>query len=143
MAERKPRFAPAALRMLKEATLDDGYVLYRSSDRSMLFAFLERFDQLGWFPPTDLEKRRLLASHDVIMHVVRDDLCFHEFRSKGARGERQPWLTIFFHVDAGRTVRLCGFEASSFVERHRGVVTERIRMRVEVLGRALDRRKET
>ena len=108
----------------------------------MLVSFLERFDQLGWIPPIDSEKRRLLAAHDVIIHVVKDDLCLYEFCAKGARGERNPWITIFFHVDpADRQVRICGVELTRFVERHRTLVLDRMRNRIESLYRALKRRR--
>jgi hypothetical protein len=103
------RFSAKSLRILNEATSDVGFTSLRADrDLPMLLAFLERFDALGWLPPVDLEKRRVLAAHDVIMHVVREDLCFYEFVSKGARGERHPWLCIFFHVDAAATVRRVG-----------------------------------
>jgi hypothetical protein len=82
----------------------------------MLLAFLDRFDRLGWFPPMDLEKRRVLAAHDVIMHVVREDLCFYEFCWKGARGERDPWLCIFFHVAAGAQIRICAVEPCEAID---------------------------
>ncbi len=117
---RKSRFTQRSLRILKEAAVDAGLAHLRSDrDLPMLLAFLERFDRLGWIPPVDLEKRRILAAHDVIMHVVRDDLCFYEFCSKGARGEREPWLTIFFHVDADSLVRICGVELTKNLGRRR------------------------
>jgi hypothetical protein len=123
-----------SLHVLNEATRDAGYELLRPGrDLPMLLAFLERFDRLGWLPPTDVEKRRLLAAHDVIMYAVRDDLSFYEFRSKGGRGERDPWLTIFFHVAADSRVRICGIELTKQVNRRRAIVIERMRMRVEVL----------
>src|SRR5687768_8474733 len=138
------RFSDKSLRILKEAADDAGFAHLRADrDLPMLLAFLERFDALGWLPPIDLEKRRLLAAHDVIMHVVREDLCFYEFVSKGARGERQPWLSIFFHVDTAAAVRLCGVELTKQVASRRAVVVERMRMRVEVLDNWLKRSKRT
>jgi hypothetical protein len=137
------RLSKESLRIMKEARLDSGHALLRPAlDLQMLLAFLERFDRLGWFPPIDLEKRRVLAANEVTMHVVREDLCFYEFCSKGARGERSPWLTIFFHVDARSNVRICGVEPTPLVNRQRSGVLDRIRMRVEKIDRALKRRKE-
>jgi hypothetical protein len=136
--DRGRRFPWAKVRILKAAELDEGYpYLRREADLPMLLAFVERFDRLGWLPPIDAEKRHLLAAHDVIMHVVREGLCFYEFCSKGARGERDPWLTLFFHVDARRQLRLCGVELTAFVRRHEPIVLRKMRMRVEQLDASL------
>jgi hypothetical protein len=122
---------------------DDGYTELRPArDLPMLFAFLERFDRLGSFPPADAEKRRLLAAHDVIMHEVRDDLCFYEFTSKGARGERNPWLTIFFHVAVSSRVRIVGLERTQQLARDRAFYVQRVRDRVKVLDRRLPPHEE-
>src|SRR5437016_1498365 len=108
---RRSRFTADSFRLMHEAKEDSGHPFFQPGrDLPMLLAFLERFNQLGWFPPIDAEKRRLLAAHDVIMHVIRDDLCFYEFCSKGARGERDPWLSIFFHVDMDSTIRVCALQ---------------------------------
>jgi hypothetical protein len=136
-------FGRSSLRILKEATVDNGYKSLRPTrDLAMLLTFIERFDRLGWFPPTDLEKRRLLAAHDVMMHVVRDDLCFYEFCSKGGRGERDPWLTIFFHVDAAACVRICGLERTEELARHREFYLSRIETRVKILTRHMQHKRE-
>lgn len=110
------RFVDSKVRVLKEATADAGLAQFSATrDLPMLLAFLDQFDRLGWLPPVDMEKRRLLAAHDVIMHVVCEDLFFYEFCSKGARGERDPWLSIFFHVGADSSVRICGVELTENV----------------------------
>ena len=78
------RFTNKKVRILKEATADDGFAQFSTTrDLPMLLAFLDQFDRLGWLPPVDAEKREILAAHDVIMHEVRDDLCFYEFCSRG------------------------------------------------------------
>ena len=137
------RFDNRSLRILKEAMRDAGYALLRPRhDLDMLLTFLERFDRLGWFPPVDLEKRRVLAAHDVIIHVIRGEDCFYEFCSKGARGERRPWLSIFFHVARDARVRICGIERTDWLQRHRNLVLERTRLRVEILSEWLNRREE-
>jgi hypothetical protein len=136
-------FKNRPVRILKQASTDAGMRYFRpASDLRMLLTFLERFEHLGWFPPIDLEKRRLLAAHDVIMHVVRGDLCFYEFCSKGARGERQPWLSVFFHVDAHSTVRICGIVPVGDRMQHRQKTLDIIRLRVEMVQDRLERRKE-
>ncbi|MGB7159817.1 MAG: hypothetical protein WBD40_17250 [Tepidisphaeraceae bacterium] len=132
------RFSRESLRIIKDAVQDDGYKNLRPAlDLPMLFAFLERFDHLGWIPPVDAEKRRLLAVHDVIMHEVHDDLCFYEFCSKGARGEREPWLTIFFHVASSSRIRIVGLERTQQLARGREFYLQRVRERVKSLSRRL------
>jgi hypothetical protein len=122
---------------------DAGFRHFRPEfDLPMLLTFLDRFEHLGWFPPVDLEKARLLAVHDVIMHVVREEICFFEFCSKGGRGERQPWLSIFFHVSADSTLRICGIELSDQVARRRKKVLDKMKLRVDVLNDWLERQSE-
>ena len=134
-------FALSNVRILKVAELDDGArLLNRESDLGMLCAFLERFDQLGWLPPLNDEKRKLLAANDVIIHVVGSSVSFYEFCSKGARGERKPWLSVFFHVDAERIVRICGLETVHCVRRHHAIIIDRIHQRVQMLRASLERR---
>src|SRR3712207_697972 len=112
------RFSISSIRALKVAVADDAYnELQPATDLQMLVSFLERFDALGWIPPLTMEKQILLAAHDVTMHQVRQDLLFYEFCSKGGRGERDPWISIFFHVASDRQVRICGVELTAFVER--------------------------
>ena len=143
MAEGRHQFRIESFRLMSEASQDAGLRnLQRHRDLQMLLTFLERFDRLGWLPPADPEKRRLLEVHDVRMHVVRDDLCFYEFVSKGARGERDPWLTIFFHMSMDRQLRICGVETTGDVQRRRRGIVENIEARVERLDARLRRRKE-
>lgn len=129
--------------MLKEATQDAGYA-YLEPDRDLptLLVFLQQFDRLGWFPPVTLEKQRLLAAHDVTMHFVRDDLCFYEFCSKGARGERDPWLSIFFHVASDSRIRICGVIPTRRLDRRRSQFVERVEARVKELSRWIKLREE-
>lgn len=132
-----------SLRILKAATADTGFpFLQPSSDLTMLLAFVERFDRLGWLPPLDEQKLKLLAAHDVQMHVVHETLCFYEFCSKGARGERDPWLSIFFHVDQKKRVRICGVEPTASIAVHRQTVVGRMARRVNDLSQWLKRRKD-
>jgi hypothetical protein len=134
------RFDKKRVRILKEAMADKGLAhLSTTRNLPMLFAFLDQFDRLGWLPPPDPQKREILAAHDVIMHDIRDDLCFYEFCSKGARGEREPWLTIFFHVDADSSVRICGLEQTQRLARHRDFFLNRVRSRVITLDEDLRR----
>jgi len=148
MADPKPkpgrgRFGTSSFRILKDVRDDLGYPHFDAGeDLAMLVAFLERFDRLGWFPPIDLEKQRLLATHDVIMHVIDKDLCFYEFCSKGGRGERDPWLSTFFHVDANATIRICGLVPTARLSKKREFFLEFMRVRVKRLGRSIARRKE-
>jgi hypothetical protein len=141
---RKRRFTPDSLRILKVAKTDAGYQHFHArTDLQMLMAFLDRFDRLGWFPPVTDEKRRLLAAYDLTVHVVREEICFYEFCSRGARGERDPWVTVFFHVnDSDGMVRICGIALTQFVERRRALVLEAMRQRVEMLDRWLGQHEE-
>jgi len=138
------KFSAKPIKVLKEATEDAGYRYLRAGrDLPMLLAFLERFDHLGWFPPLDLEKQRLLAAHDVIMHAITQDLCFYEFLSRGARDEREPWLEIFFHVDEEGQIRICGIEDSRQLARRRSFYLDRIHVRVTRLHDWLEHHKES
>lgn len=138
------RFSDSKVRVAKEATADDGFAqLSATRDLPMLLAFLDQFDRLGWLPPVDMEKRRLLAAHDVIMHLAGNDLFFYEFCSKGARGERDPWLSIFFHVGADSIVRICGVELTERLARRRDFYVNRVRERVALLDSRLRSRKES
>jgi len=141
---RKRRFSLDALRILNDARADPAYpMLSAKTDGQMLLAFLERFDALGWIPPLSQEMRRVLSQFGVIMHLVSDNLCFYEFCSKGARGERDPWLTIFFHVDdATGSVRICGVQTTGQVERRRELILASIAIRVQRLDRWLKRRRK-
>ena len=130
------------VRVLKQAEVDPAFKDLRHSDLQMLLAFAERFDALGWLPPMDEEKRRILAIHDVMMYPIRDDLSVYEFRSKGGRGERDPWLSIFFHVASDRTLRICGIELMDKVSRHRTTIVESMVARAIVLDKWLKRNKE-
>jgi hypothetical protein len=66
------RFRLSSVRVLNEASADEAIRLLRPSrDVAMMLAFLDRFDHLGWLPPIDEEKGKLLAAHDVIMHRVK------------------------------------------------------------------------
>ena len=104
----------------------------------MLLSFLDRFDGLGWIPPVTEEKRRALADFGVIIHVVDADILFYEFCSKGARGERQPWLTLFFHVSsASKRVRICGVEKTQLLERRRKLILQNMSIRVQRLDERL------
>jgi hypothetical protein len=143
MAEGRRQFRIESFRLMIEAAQDAGLkYLRRHRDLQMLLTFLERFDRLGWLPPADPEKRRLLEAHGVTMHVVSGDLCFYEFVSKGARGERDPWLTIFFHMGVDGQLRICGVERTDDVERRRRGIVENIEARVERLDERLRKRKE-
>ena len=134
------RFSQQNVRVMKEATTDQAYPQFSATrDLPMLLAFLEQFDRLGWLPPLDAEKQRILAAHDVIIHLVRDDLSFYEFCSKGARGERDPWISIFFHVGLDATVRICGVERTEMLAGRRAAALSRMRLRVDVLDRWLRR----
>jgi hypothetical protein len=140
---RGARFSLQSLRVLKEAVKDDGLAYFRRSiDLPMVLAFLEAFDHLGWFPPIDEEKRRTLAAHDVIMHQAGNEACYYEFVSKGARGEREPWLSIFFHADGRSQIRICSVERTLRVSRRRDFYQTRVSLRVQRLERWLKRRKE-
>jgi hypothetical protein len=93
--------------------------------------------------PIDEEKRRILATHDVMMYPIREDLCVYEFCSKGGRGERDPWLSVFFHASPDRKLRICGVELTETVWRHRTTIVESMVARVIVLDKWLKRHKET
>ena len=76
----KRRFSPESMRILKDARDDPNYALLKpDADLQLLAAFLERMDRLGWIPPLNAERRRLLREYGVIMHVVTDELCFYEY----------------------------------------------------------------
>ena len=134
----------SCVKILKRAELEDpAFALLRpKADLAMLLAFLQRFDRLGWFPPLDGEKRALLAANDVIIHRVSPDVCFYEFCSKGARGERDPWLTLLFHVDTQACVRICGVVPASFARDHRPAVVKKVGERVRELEKWLRRRRK-
>jgi len=137
------RFSLKSITILKDALQDDGLsYLKPGRDLPMLLAFLERFDQLGWLPPVDPEKQRILAAHDVTMHTISDRLCFYEFCSKGGRGERDPWLSVFFHVAANAKIRICGLERTLDVQRRRRSIMHNIHARVERLDKWLTRHRE-
>ena len=139
----KPSRGESRLRVLKAATIDAAFPLLRpSADLPMLLAFVERFDRLGWLPPVDEQKRKLLEAHDVQMHVVRDKLCFYEFCSKGFRGERDPWLSIFFHVDDAKRVRICGVSRTDAPATQRREILRQVARRVQELDEWLSRRRE-
>ena len=100
----------------------------------MLISFLERFEKLGWMPPTNERHVHQLSMNEIKMHLIHESLYFYEYCSRGARGERDPWLTIFFHVDHfRRRIRICGVEFTVFFERARALTLERIANRVKLL----------
>jgi hypothetical protein len=130
------------LRILIWAEADSARpLMYSRTDLGMLAAFLDGFDKLGWIPPADDEMRQIREGHDIIMH--RDGrLCFSEFCSKGGRGERDPWITIFFHLDhCRRQVRICGVEETRLYERRQTLVLGKIRYRVQALNERLQARR--
>jgi hypothetical protein len=136
------KFTIDSVRILKLAREDAAIKeLHASSDLRMLLSFLDRFDRLGWIPPSDPEKQQLLAANDVTMHRVSDTVWFYEFCSKGARGERDPWISIFFHIHLPDwCVRICGVEYFSTNRGTRSSLLRRVRRRVETLDRLLLRK---
>jgi hypothetical protein len=137
-------FTYSRVRILNYASADPDFRLLRPShDLRMLVAFLDRFDRLGWIPPLTIEKRELLAAHDVIMHhAPLEGFCFYEFCSKGARNDREPWISIFFHVDANKIVRICGVMRTDTVRRRHLLFTQAVRVRVQQLVDWLRERQE-
>ena len=124
-------FTRHKVRILKLAMTDTAYALLdHRADIDMLLAFLDRFDHLGWLPPIDNQKRKLLAANDVSFHVFGKNRCYYEFCSRGARGERRPWLSIFFHVDRNRIVRIIGIVRAQELERRPSLQLEIMRIRV-------------
>lgn len=118
--------------------------LHTRTDLQMLLAFVERFDRLGWLPPVTQDQMDLLNACGVTVHPVPPSSRYFEFCSKGARGERNPWITIFFHIDEfERRIRICGVEFTNLVGKARALTHERVANRVELLERRLQRRRET
>jgi hypothetical protein len=75
----------------------------------MLIAFLSQFDRLGLLPPFTALQRQLLQTFGVIVHLIAPKVAFYEFCSQGARGERDPWLVLFFHLSNAGSPAECGF----------------------------------
>jgi len=105
----------------------------RERDVDWLLVFLESFRRLGWLPPTDDTQRRLLAANDILFHD-RMHGRFFEFRSRGARDDRLPPLTIFIHVDADESVvRIIGIQPTTDYASNREEILQMISTRaVEV-----------
>jgi hypothetical protein len=144
MPQPKPRFTLESFRLLELAAQDPALAeLHTRTDLQMLLSFIERFDKLGWIPPFTEEHQQLLAASGVTVHQIHPSLRYYEFCSKGARGEREPWITIFFHIDEfERRIRICGVEFTRLFERARDVTYERIAKRIQLLDWKLKRRRK-
>jgi hypothetical protein len=108
-------------------------------DCALLLSFIERLQSLNRLPPSNPKTQQLLKEYGVQSHATGRDSWFYEFVFQGARGERSPWLIVFFHIEPLRNVvRLCGFFEYGLRPKSRKRVIELISARVNELEHCLN-----
>ena len=134
-----PYFERLKVRLLKVADADPAAALFTSADSDLLLSFLWLFDRSGWLPPTSDEQRRALMAYDVAMHSA-DGRTFYEFRSRGGRDDREPPLTLFFHLHRpSGIVRIIGYYLTEQLSQDRAGVLDVMSARAELVDTTMER----